>query len=761
MSIERDSDKSAVAAAKVAQERAAIVAKYDKGREEGATIDPWEDCDFRLYKVTDRFGFLHQEELATPNAEEEKQKHTEIERVSKWVKMIKNWDKYKSSEKMERRVYKGIPLQLRGQIWALLLDLSLPKERYPGLYEEMKLHARCSSPDVRQIDLDVNRTFRDHIMFRDRFGVKQQALFHVLLAYSMYNVEVGYCQGMSQNVALLLMYLNEEDAFWALARLLTNSKHAMHGFFVPGFPKLMRFQEHHDNIMKKLLPKLKKHLDSQEIYTNLYTMKWFFQCFLDRTPFTLTLRLWDIYMLEGERALTSMSYTTLKLHKKRLMKLEMEGLVYFLQHELAQNFQVDDDMVVEQLQASMSELRKLKLALPSPGKPEEFPQRPLGQLPQETSPPVELNGTVNGQQKSSKTVTPTAKAEGRVLAISTTAAATSLRSVESSAVTRDKRKKQIVGHRSPSSPENGLTNLLANENVSPSPHFVPQWRKPAESVDRSTTATDGASTSKMIPVTDTFLQNWSTIISVDNVVRGDDHISERRTSRHSLYENVIESSDGGLNGESETLVIDGRPVLSFSKRQSIVGNDSHNSVEQLGRNAPSKGVEHKTCLVQGPVKGSPSLCSSRSAHGTPLHAPALSREVSSMPVIPIAAATSPNKGTKTVRHNGVMDSINTGTETFPVINPKLNQNSQQFASKAEAGLPGAIPSHSRSIDSALKQPWPIMETSQGSGTAQLQASAPCLVFEDGQFLRTAEETVLIPAMPRVHVVTALGNSAVV
>uniref|UniRef100_UPI00358FD2CA USP6 N-terminal-like protein n=1 Tax=Myxine glutinosa TaxID=7769 RepID=UPI00358FD2CA len=183
------------------------------------------------------------------------------------------------------------------------------------LEQEMKLRARCSSPDVRQIDLDVNRTFRDHIMFRDRFGVKQQALFHVLLAYSMYNVEVGYCQGMSQNVALLLMYLNEEDAFWALARLLTNSKHAMHGFFVPGFPKLMRFQEHHDNIMKKLLPKLKKHLDSQEIYTNLYTMKWFFQCFLDRTPFTLTLRLWDIYMLEGERALTSMSYTTLKLHK--------------------------------------------------------------------------------------------------------------------------------------------------------------------------------------------------------------------------------------------------------------------------------------------------------------------------------------------------------------------------------------------------------------------------------------------------------------
>ena len=32
----------------------------------------------------------------------------------------------------------------------------------------------------------------------------------MLAAYSMYNTEVGYCQGMSQIAALLLMYMNEE-----------------------------------------------------------------------------------------------------------------------------------------------------------------------------------------------------------------------------------------------------------------------------------------------------------------------------------------------------------------------------------------------------------------------------------------------------------------------------------------------------------------------------------------------------------------------
>ncbi len=41
--------------------------------------------------------------------------------------------------------------------------------------------------------------------------------------------EVSYCQGMSQIAAILLMFMNEEDAFWALSQLLTGQKHAMHG----------------------------------------------------------------------------------------------------------------------------------------------------------------------------------------------------------------------------------------------------------------------------------------------------------------------------------------------------------------------------------------------------------------------------------------------------------------------------------------------------------------------------------------------------
>ncbi|XP_071401266.1 USP6 N-terminal-like protein [Centroberyx affinis] len=363
----------------IAEERADIISKYDKGRQEGVSIDPWEDADYSIYKVTDRFGFLHEEELPTPSAVEEKQKQQEIERVEKWLKMVKKWDKYRNSDKMVKRVYKGIPLQLRGQAWALLLDIEKVKQDNAGKYEKMKQQARSFSTEIKQIDLDVNRTFRNHIMFMDRFGVKQQALFHVLAAYSVYNTEVSYCQGMSQIAAILLMYLNEEDAFWALSQLLTNSKHAMHGFFIPGFPKLQRFQAHHEQILSKMLPKLKKHLDKEQMTTGIYTTKWFLQCFIDRTPFTLTLRLWDIYILEGEKILTAMAYTTLKLHKKRLLKFQLEDVREFLQEHLAVSFFLPDDVVVEQLQAAMSELRSKKLDLPPPAKSEELPKKPLGQ----------------------------------------------------------------------------------------------------------------------------------------------------------------------------------------------------------------------------------------------------------------------------------------------------------------------------------------------------------------------------------------------
>eukprot|EP00071_Canis_lupus_P033980 XP_022267537.1 USP6 N-terminal-like protein [Canis lupus familiaris] len=100
--------------------------------------------------------------------------------------------------------------------------------------------------------------------------------------------------------------------------------------------------------------------------TGIYTPKWFLQCFLGRTPFSLTLKLWDAYVLDGERVLTAMAYTILKVHRKRLLKLPLEGLREFLQDSLAQPWALEDKAVLRHLRASMTQLRRMRCDLPPP-----------------------------------------------------------------------------------------------------------------------------------------------------------------------------------------------------------------------------------------------------------------------------------------------------------------------------------------------------------------------------------------------------------
>ena len=62
-------------------------------------------------------------------------------------------------------------------------------------------------------------------MFRERYNPRQQALFHVLAAYSVYNTEIGYCQGK----LLLIISL-----FWTL----TNNSTILSGDCKMGLDKL-------------------------------------------------------------------------------------------------------------------------------------------------------------------------------------------------------------------------------------------------------------------------------------------------------------------------------------------------------------------------------------------------------------------------------------------------------------------------------------------------------------------------------------------
>lgn len=131
-----------------------------------------------------------------------------------------------------------------------------------------------------------------HILF-----CRQYALLHVLAAYSVWNEEVGYCQGMSHIAALLLMYVEDEMAFWCLDTLMRSPRHYLHGrlacsclleteflragFFSHGFPKLQYFEEHFKHVLKKHLLKVSKRFEKLQMQW-IFLPKWFMGCFLDR-----------------------------------------------------------------------------------------------------------------------------------------------------------------------------------------------------------------------------------------------------------------------------------------------------------------------------------------------------------------------------------------------------------------------------------------------------------------------------------------------
>lgn len=113
----------------------------------------------------------------------------------------------------------GIPLARRPKIWAECSGAGELAE--PGLYQDLlDEHQGETNQCLEQIDLDIHRTMPKNIFF-GRGGPGVPKLRRVLAAYSWYSPEIGYCQGMNNLAAtLLLTHASEEEAFWVLVCII-------------------------------------------------------------------------------------------------------------------------------------------------------------------------------------------------------------------------------------------------------------------------------------------------------------------------------------------------------------------------------------------------------------------------------------------------------------------------------------------------------------------------------------------------------------
>ncbi|KAL0597972.1 TBC1 domain family member 3I [Plecturocebus cupreus] len=330
-------------------------------------------------------------ELPPVSSREAKQMRQELRRKIKWMEMLGQWEKYKNSEKgsplarvtrvfcpqLARRVYKGIPMNIRGQAWSVLLNIDDIKAKNPGKYQLMKEKGKRSCQQVCQIDLDVSRTLRRHIQFRERYGIMQRELFHVLLAYAEYNPEVGYCRDLSQVAALFLLYLSEEDAFWALVQLLASERHSlqegsdfMMGWGLLRIPQptggtLQRLQDHQEHVAPLSQPKtMWRHLDKEGLGAQGSSLGWLLRMLNDEISLGLTLRLWDVFLLDGEQVLMPITSTIFNIQRKRLLR-SRSGLWARFRDLFSQSWQ-SDEKILKNLWASRQKTPRRHEALPSP-----------------------------------------------------------------------------------------------------------------------------------------------------------------------------------------------------------------------------------------------------------------------------------------------------------------------------------------------------------------------------------------------------------
>ncbi|KAK9379862.1 rab-GTPase-TBC domain-containing protein [Kockiozyma suomiensis] len=239
-----------------------------------------------------------------------------------WTMVVADYPNLARTHPVElsRAVQNGLPPPLRGTIWQLMAASKslILEEVYTSLLTE-------SSPHDKGIRRDLSRT-----SFAK--STDQDALFNVIKAYSLWDPEVGYIQGMAFIAVPLILVMKEQEAFCLLADLMKS--YNIREMYLPEMPGLHLHLYQFDRVIEDTLPAVHRHLARQGVLSSMYASQWFLTMFAYKFPLAIVLRIFDIVVAEGLEAILRFGVALIRKNEEAIVQLEFDALVTFLKDGL-------------------------------------------------------------------------------------------------------------------------------------------------------------------------------------------------------------------------------------------------------------------------------------------------------------------------------------------------------------------------------------------------------------------------------------------
>ncbi|KAJ1443915.1 Rab-GTPase-TBC domain [Sesbania bispinosa] len=267
------------------------------------------------------------------------------------------------SEALRKRIfYGGLDHNLRNEVWGLLLGYypyestyaereylkSVKKSEYETIKNQWQSISSAQAKRFTKfrerkglIEKDVVRTDRSLTFYEGDDNPNVNVLRDILLTYSFYNFDLGYCQGMSDLLSPILFVMGDEsEAFWCfvalMERLGANFNRDQNGMHSQLFAL--------SKLVELLDSPLHNYFKQRDCLNYFFCFRWILIQFKREFEFKKTMRLWEVLWTHypSEHLHLYVCVAVLKRYRGKIMGEEMDfdNLLKFI-NELSGHIDLD------------------------------------------------------------------------------------------------------------------------------------------------------------------------------------------------------------------------------------------------------------------------------------------------------------------------------------------------------------------------------------------------------------------------------------